>query len=159
MGGMWPYNYCFMGCFFQALFSIACSILEQFPYSFFRTRIVSIDVVYSYNSIDMTTISENPILILSDRSDLYRFNSLSIAIQAYSRCVLTSLSEDEIILLRYVNLFTNFRGPPFRVVMTPLRSKHKHSVLWSMLPVVCSRLCSRDSAWVGIFARSAISSA
>ena len=34
MGGKWPYN-CFVGCCFNDLFTIACTILVQFPSSFF----------------------------------------------------------------------------------------------------------------------------
>ena len=59
---------------------------------------------------------------------------------------------------------TNFKGQPFRVEMASSRLKHMYSVLsaftWRiMLPAGCSRLCSRDSAWVGVFIRNAVSSA
>ena len=50
MGGKWPYNCCFVGCCFQ--FSIVCSILVQFPFSFFTICFVSIHVVHQYSSID-----------------------------------------------------------------------------------------------------------
>ena len=35
MGSRWPYNWCFVGCCLQDLFSIARSILVQLPSSFF----------------------------------------------------------------------------------------------------------------------------
>ena len=34
MGGRWPYSCCFVGCFFEDLFNIACIILEQLPSNF-----------------------------------------------------------------------------------------------------------------------------
>ena len=45
-------------------------------------------------------------------------DSLSIVFHAFSWCMLTSLSVDEILLLRYVNLSTNFLGLPLKVEMT-----------------------------------------
>ena len=53
---------------------------------------------------------------------------------------------------------------PSSVEMSPLWLKHVYSILfvltWRPMPVVTrSRLCSSDSAWAGIFAGSAISSA
>ena len=35
IGGRWPYNRCFVGYCCEDLFSIAHSILVQFPFSFF----------------------------------------------------------------------------------------------------------------------------
>ena len=46
-------------------------------------------------------------------------SSLSIAVLAFTRQKLISLSVDEMLLLRYMNLSTNFTGPPFRVEMIP----------------------------------------
>ena len=47
----------------------------------------------------------------------------STAVQTFARRILTSLSVDETLLLRYMNLFTNFRELPFRVEMVPSRVK------------------------------------
>ena len=46
-------------------------------------------------------------------------NSLLKAVHALARYTLTSLSKDETQLLKYVNLSTNFRGPPLRAEMAP----------------------------------------
>ena len=102
--------------------------------------------------------------ILSGRSDFHIIDSLSIAVHTFVRRILISLSVNETLLPRYMNLSTNFREPSFRVEMAPSWLKHVYSVLsaftWrTMLPSACSRLCNRDSAWVGVFAISAISSA
>ena len=59
------------------------------------------------------------LFILSDRSDFHIIDSLSIAVYGFVRCILTSLSVDPTLLLRYVNLSTNFRELPFRVEMAP----------------------------------------
>ena len=76
--------------------------------------------------------------------------------------LLTSLLVEEILLLRYVNLSTNFIDQPLRVEMAPSCLKHMYSVLfaftWRPMPLaVCSRLCNRDLAWAGVLARSGIS--
>ena len=85
--------------------------------------------------------------------------SISTTAHAFGKHKLISLSVDEMVLSRYRNLSTNFR-----VDMSCSWLKHMYSV-WSaftwrpMHLTACYRLCSRDSAWVGIFARSTISSA
>ena len=58
MGGRWPYSCHFVGCCFQDLFNIACSILVQFPSSFFSIHLVSIYVVHPYSRIDTTAAWE-----------------------------------------------------------------------------------------------------
>ena len=54
MGGWWPYSYCFIGCCFQDMFNIAYSILVKLLSSFFSIRLVSVHIMHSYSSIDMT---------------------------------------------------------------------------------------------------------
>ena len=114
-------------------------------------------------SIDITVAWKKFRFILSDRSDFYTIDSLSIAVYAFARRIVMSLSVDETLLLRYGNLSTNFRELPFRVEMSLSWLQHMYSVLsaftWRpMPPAAYSRLCSRYSAWVGVFARSAMSS-
>ena len=65
--------------------------------------------------------------------------------------MLTSLLVDEILLLRYMNWSTHFRGLSWNEEMIPPWLKHMNSVfsefkLRPMFSVACSRLCSRDSA-------------
>ena len=60
MRGRWPYRWCLVGCCFQDLFSIARNILVQMPSSFFSSRLVSVQVVHTYSSIDTTSFSEVP---------------------------------------------------------------------------------------------------
>ena len=55
MGGRWPYSWCLVGCCRQDLFNIARSILVQLSSSFFSSRLVSVQVVHPYSSIDTTT--------------------------------------------------------------------------------------------------------
>ena len=87
-------------------------------------------------------------------------DNLLIVVHAFTGHMLTLLSVDEILLLRYVNLSTNFRDLPFRVEMAPFHLKYMNSALlaftWRpMLSAAYSRLCSWDSAWSGVFARIA----
>ena len=91
-------------------------------------------------------------------------DSQSIAVHAIASHVLMSFSVDEMQLPRYVNLSISFRGPPFSVEMSPFWLKHMYSVVsaltWRLIPpAVGSRLCSWDSVWAGVFARSVMSSA
>ena len=90
-------------------------------------------------------------------------NNLSIIIHALHMCMLTLLSVDEIFPPKCINWFTNFRDFPFNEEMIPSWLKHTNSVLSefpqrAMLLATCSRLCCRDSALTGVFARNARSS-
>ena len=48
--------------------------------------------------------------ILSDWSDFYMIDHLSIAFLIFTRCMLTSISVDGMLLPRYIKWSTNFRG-------------------------------------------------
>ena len=131
-------------------------------YNILSMRFVSIHVVHLYSSIDTTVAWKKFRFIRSDRSDFYMIYNLSIAVLVFVRCILISLSVDKTMLPRYVNLSTNFRESQFRMEMAHSWLRHMYSVLSTFLwrlPAPCSRLSSWDSAWVGVFARSAISSA
>ena len=112
----------------------------------------------SLSRIDVNFLNQNPCMpswpgtattwkrshyILSERSDFYMIYNLSIASHAFARRMLTSLSVDEILLLRHVNWSTNSKGA-LEVKIAPSGSKHMDSVLyafteWPMPPVACSR--------------------
>ena len=123
---------------------------------------VSIHEVHSYSSIDTATTWKKSCFILSDRSDFYIINNLLIAAHAFARSMLASLSADEILLSRYVNSSTDFSDLLLIIEMVSCL-KHMNSVLfaftWKPTPSAgYSRLCSRDLALAGVFARSARSS-
>ena len=119
MGGRWLYNCYFVGCCFQDLFSIACSILAQFPSSFFSILFVSIHMVNPYNRIDSTAVRRKILFILSDKSDFHMIDDLSIVVHTFASHILRLFSVDETLLPGYVNLSTSFREPPFSVEMSP----------------------------------------
>ena len=48
-------------------------------------------------------------------------DGLSIVVDNLNRCILPSLLVDKTLLSKYVKLFPNFRGRPFRVEMAPSR--------------------------------------
>ena len=58
---------------------------------------------------------------------IYVIDNLSIAVHTFARRVLTSLSVDKILLSRYANFSTNFRGLPLKVDRAPSLFKHMHS--------------------------------
>ena len=101
----WPYYCCFVGCCFQDLFSIARSILMQFPSSFFSNRV---HVVHPYIRMDTTDAWKKLRFILSDWCDFHMINNLSIAVHAIAKCLLMSFSVDEMLLPMYVDLSINF---------------------------------------------------
>ena len=76
-------------------------------------------MVYPYGRIDTTTARKKLCFILSDRLDFHMNNNLSIAVHVFASCILMSFSVDETLLLRYMNLSTDFREPSFRVEMSP----------------------------------------
>ena len=100
MGGKWPYSWCLVGCCRQDLFNIALNILVQLPSSFFFSRLVSVQVVRPYSSIDTTAGWKKLRFILSVRSDFYMIESLSIAVHAFVSRVSMSFSVDETLLPR-----------------------------------------------------------
>ena len=89
---------------------------------FFYKCSVKVHVVQPYNSIDIATTWKDSRFILS-QLDFQAVDNLSIAVHAFPMCILASLSVDEILLLRYVKWFTNFRGS-FNVEMVPSCLKH-----------------------------------
>ena len=129
------------------------SILVSFPPSFFFRWCIHTVVVIQ------PQFGRN-LIVFHQRLD-FHIDNLSIAIHAFLMCSLTSLSVDEILLPRYVNWSTNFRGLPLQMEMTPLCLKCINSLFAFMLRpfAACSKLGSRDSAWAGVFARSSRSSA
>ena len=59
--------------------------------------------------------------ILSKRSGLPMIDNLLNAVHTFARRIPTSFSVDKILLPRYVNMSTNFRGSPLWVEMAPTR--------------------------------------
>ena len=120
MGGRWPYSWWLVGCCRQDLFKIARSILVLLPSSFLSSRFVSVHVVYPYSSIDTTAAWKKLRFILSVRSDFHMIDSLLMAVHAFVNRVSMSISVDETLLPRYVNLSTSLRGVPSSVEMSPV---------------------------------------
>ena len=110
-GDKWPYSCCFVGCYFHYFFNIACSVLVQFLSSIFFTHFINVHLVHLYR--------KKSHFILLERSDFHMIESLIVVVHSFTRCILTSLSVDETLLLRYVNLPTNFRRRPFTMACTP----------------------------------------
>ena len=88
-------------------------------------------MVHPYNSIDIATAWKKSNYILLDRSDFYFINNLSIAVHVFARCMMTSLSVDEILLPKYVNVSINFRNLPLNVEVDFSHLKPMNSVLCS----------------------------
>ena len=155
MGDRMPCSWFFVGCCFQDLFNIARRILVQFA--------SSVLVEQPLRRIDIILFGKIT-FYLSDRSDFHMIDIISIAVYAFAWRILMSFSVDEMLLPKYVSLSTNFKETPFSVERYPFLLKHMYSVLsaftWRPMPLAaCSRLCSKDPAWLGVFARSVTSSA
>ena len=135
------------------------SIFVLFLSSFFSIHLVSVHLVESTQQL----LGKKLHIILSDRFDINMINNQLIAGQPLASPILMWFSVDEALLSRYMNLSTNFREPLLSAEMSLFWLKHFYSVLYAftsrlMPPTAWSRLFSRDLAWVGVFARSAISS-
>ena len=152
MGGKWPVQLVFRGILLPGFVQISskqsCVVpINLFLYAIFQRQYGASIQKYWHSYC----LEEIPF-------------TLSIVVHRFVRCILTPLSVDDTLLPKYVNLSSNFRILSFRVVMASSRLKRKYSVLlafmWRLMPAgVCSRRCSRDSAWKGVFAGSAYSSA
>ena len=70
-------------------------------------------VVQPPNCTDMAIAWKNSCFIFSERLNFHIVVNLLIIVLALPMSVLTWLSVDEILLLRYVNWFTNFNGLSF----------------------------------------------
>ena len=99
MRGRWSYSFCFVGCCFQDLFNIVCSILMQFLSNFFTTRLVSVHVVHPYSRIDLTAAWKKLFYFIREVWFPYDLYNLSIAVHAFTSCILISFSVDEMLLL------------------------------------------------------------
>ena len=115
MGGRWLFNYYFFGCCFQDLFKIGRGINV-----FFSMCFASVHLVHLYRSTDTDTAWKKSRFIISDRSDFHMIDNLSIVVHAFAWCMLTPLSKDEILLPRYVNWSTKFRGFPLKLMISVL---------------------------------------
>ena len=100
MGGRWPHSWCLLGCCRQDLFYIARNIIVSLQSTFFSSRLVSVQVVHPYSSIDTTAAWKKLRFILSVRSDFHMIDSLSIAVHAFVSRVSMSFSVDETLLPR-----------------------------------------------------------
>ena len=106
----------------------------------------------------MATGWKKSCFILPERSDFKMIDILSIAVHPYPMCMLTSLSVDEIFLLKYVNWSTNFRGLPLKMEIAVYGLKHLVLSTFTYRPMHIAayfRLNSKDSACADVFARSA----
>ena len=90
-------------------------------------------MVHPYSSIATATAWKKSHFILLDRLDFYITDNLSIAFYIFARDILTSLSIDEMLLLKYVNYSTNFRALSFRAEMAPSQLKHMNSALFVLM--------------------------
>ena len=164
IGGKWPYSCCFVGYASRICSKQHAAFLCSSHLAF------SLCILLTFMWFIHTLVPTQPQLtqksrfILSGKSDFHMIDNLLIAFHAFARNMFTLLSVDEILLPRYVNLSTNFRGLPLRKEMAPSRLKQLNSVLFvfmwrPMVPAACCRLCNRDSARPSVFTRSARSSA
>ena len=102
MGIKLPSSCCFVGCCLQDLFNIAHSILVYLPSSFFSIRFVSVHVVQPYSNYDRC-LEKTAFHFISQVYLLYD-DSLSTAVHTFASRVLTSVSVNETLLPRSVNL-------------------------------------------------------
>ena len=78
IGGRWPYSWRRLACCCQDLFNIAFNILLYLPSSFFSNRLVSVQVVHPYSSIDTTAAWKKLCFILSVDTDMWNVRRMFI---------------------------------------------------------------------------------
>ena len=109
MESKWPYNCCFVGCYFQDLFKSAHSILVELLSGFFSRILIRVQVVQPYRSTDTAIAWKNFHFTLSE----IRFPK---SVNKSPGFTYVLLSVDEILLPRYMSL-SNFRNMPFNEEM------------------------------------------
>ena len=109
----------FVGCCFRDFLKTAHSILVYFSPSFFSMRYIIVHVVHLHSSMDNGTAWKKSRFILSALIDFSIIDKLSIAVHAFVKWMLISLSVDEIFLPIYMNWSTNYRGWPLKVETSP----------------------------------------
>ena len=131
MGSKCPYCCYFLGCCFQDFIIVVCSILVLFP-SYFSPCVLlgSMWYIHPYCSINTATIGKTFCFIVLEKANLQMINNLLLTVNDFARGMVTSLSVDEILLLRYMNLSTNFLGQPLRAEMASC-FKHMSSILFA----------------------------
>ena len=98
--GKWLYSCYFVWCCFQGLKQHTTSLCSYDLV--LSNRFVRVQVVQPYISINLTIAWKNSHSILSGRSDFHMVNNMSIPVRTLPIGMLTSLSVDEILLLRYM---------------------------------------------------------
>ena len=104
-----------------------CSILVQFLSNCLSICFVRAHVVHPLSSFGTMAPWKKSHFILLDKSHFDMIKYPLLADLTFARHLLMSLSVDEMLLLRYINLSTNFREQPFRVEMPPSWLKHMNS--------------------------------
>ena len=132
MEGKWPYRFCSCRILLQDLFKTVSSILVQFPSIFFYMRFFSVQEVHSYSSPDTATAwKKSRFIFIREIRFPYHRNPLSIVVYIFPMGIFISILADEILLPRFVNSSTNFRGLPLRMVLAPSSLEHTKSYLLS----------------------------
>ena len=88
-------------------------------------------MVHPCSSTDTAISWKKSRFILLERIVSYMADNLLIAVPAFGRRMLTSLSVHGSLLPRYMNLPTNFRSILLKMEMTPSRLKHMNFVLFA----------------------------
>ena len=112
MWGKWPYSCCFVGCCFQDLFTQLTAFWWSSYLAFFSTRFVSVRLVHPYKSMDTRTTWKKSCFNLWNWLDFHMIDNPSIAFYTFPKHMLTSFSVDVMLMPRYVNWSSNFRGLP-----------------------------------------------
>ena len=114
------------GCRAVVFFSAASSFFQsssQHPFvlqlSFFSKHFVK--VVQPYNTTDLAIACKNSQWFLSERSDFYMINTLSIVVHSFPYANIA-------LLPRYVSLFTILRGLPYNGSI--LFKTHEYCFIW-----------------------------
>ena len=106
-----------------ALWGISFRNCSKHPIAFLCTSYLAfsqtvLSVSMLCNDITTATAWKKSYFILSLISDFHMIAYLTIAVHTFTWCILTSFSVDEILLPRYVNWSTKFRGWSLKVIFT-----------------------------------------
>ena len=144
----------FLVCSFQYLLQTNPIFLEQFSFWFFSVYFVWVPVMHLYSSPDSHTLEESPLYFI--RKDVFSNNKESINNNPRLRYVYADIAFRIWDMEPWYMNWSNFRGFLLRVKIVVFTKKK--CIFWfaSQRKMPCTdsyRLCNRDSALVGLFAR------
>ena len=137
-------------CVCVCVYMCVCVCVCTYILFMFKCRLVSVQVVHPYSSIDTTAAWKKLRFILSVRSDFDMIESLSIAVHAFVSRVSMSFSVDEMLLKRLKKKLDGNHTRMLRAILNKsCRQQFSRHQLYGHLPPITKTIQVRRTRHVG----------